>query len=106
MATKTTKGEAGAKGNKEALAAAAEARKAAAAKDRFLYVGEPTKKIAPQAQVIVKVIQAAGEQGLSREGLVENLKGVLQTRQPEGRILSYYQKLIVEVGAVKIVAGQ
>jgi hypothetical protein len=57
---------------------------------------EPVKKIAPQARVIINAIEAAGQGGITRADLVANLKGVLQTRQPEGRILSYYQKLITE----------
>jgi hypothetical protein len=89
------------------------ARDEAAGKDRFIFVGDPTKKVAPQAQVIINVIKAADmdgdklrdaakRKGLSRAELVENLKGVLVTKQPEGRILSYYQKLLVEVGSVKL----
>jgi hypothetical protein len=65
---------------------------------------EPTKKLPPQAQVIVNAIEAAGDSGIRREELVKNLTGVLQTRQPVGRIVSYYQKLIVEVGAVTVSA--
>jgi hypothetical protein len=64
---------------------------------------EPTKKVAPQAQVLINTIRAAGKEGVKRAQLVQNLKGVLTTRQPEGRILSYYQKLLTESGAVEIV---
>jgi hypothetical protein len=64
-------------------------------------VGAPaTKKLPPQAQQIANVIEAAGVAGIRRAELVKNLVGVLVTRQPEGRILSYYQKLLVETGAV------
>ena len=65
---------------------------------------EPSKKLPPQAQVIVNAIEAAGEGGIRREELVKNLTGVLQTRQPVSRIVSYYQKLIAEVGAVTVSA--
>ena len=76
-------------------------------------MSDPSKKVAPQAQVIINVVKAADmdgdklrapekRKGLTRAELVENLKGVLVTKQPEGRILSYYQKLLVEVGAVKV----
>lgn len=90
----------------EALKAAQQAREAAAAKDRFVSTGaEPTKRIPPQALGIVNIIKAAGKDGISREELVKQMTGVIQTRQPVGRILTYYQKLIQEVGAVKVQAG-
>ncbi len=62
----------------------------------------PNGKIPPQAQCIINVIEAAGKEGLTRADLVKNLKGVLVTRQPEGRILSYYQKDIQSCGAVTL----
>ena len=64
----------------------------------------PTAKLAPQAQTIVNAIEAAGDAGIRRNDLVTNLTGVLQTRQPVGRIVSYYQKLIVSSGAVTLEA--
>ena len=111
MAEKTTKAPKAAPAavpagkNPEALAAARAARETAAQGDIFTYVGkvqEGTKKLAPQAQVIVNAIQAAGKTGISREKLVAGLKGVLVTRQPEGRILSYYQKTIVDLGYISL----
>ncbi len=66
---------------------------------------DPSKKIAPQAQVIVNTIAAAGKEGITRTQLNAHLKGVLTTRQPESRIVTYYQKLIQEVGCVKLVKG-
>ena len=89
----------------EALKAARDARERAASQDVFTYVGkvaEGTKKLAPQAQVIVNAIQAAGKGGITREKLVAGLKGVLVTRQPESRILSYYQSTIVDLGHVSL----
>lgn len=76
--------------------------------DRFVRVfvdgkpKDPSKKVAPQAQVIINTIEAAGPGGVTREELVKNLTGVLVTQQPPSRILSYYQKLIVQVGAVEM----
>lgn len=64
---------------------------------------QPTdKKIAPQAQNIANLVAAAGTKGISRKELVEKMKGVVVTRQPESRILSYYQKLLVENGFVTV----
>lgn len=66
---------------------------------------EPTKKLAPQAMVIINTIRAAGPTGITRSQLNTNLKGVLVTRQPESRIVTYYQKTIQESGAVRLDKG-
>lgn len=58
------------------------------------------KKLAPQAQQIVNIIEAAGAKGLTRDEIIAKMKGVVKTRQPESRILSYYQKTIQENGMV------
>jgi hypothetical protein len=63
--------------------------------------GQP-KKIAPQLQVIANTLEAAGEAGLTRAELVKNLEGVITTRQPIGRIVTYYQKDIVAFGIATI----
>jgi hypothetical protein len=89
-------------------AAEAEAKKAAREakknQDRFVFLTDKVKgkKLAPQAQGIVGILQTAGAEGLTREQLVNAMRGVITTRQPEGRILSYYQKTLVEAGFVKI----
>jgi len=66
---------------------------------------EPTGKLAPQAKTILNGIVAAGKGGLSRAQLVKDLTGILQTRQPVGRIVSYYQKTLVSSGAVTLSKG-
>lgn len=101
-------------------AAAKAARETAAGKDKFVRVFadgvavKPTKdkdgtrvdqKFAPQAQEIVNILEVAGEAGLTRAELVKKMEGVVKTRQPLGRILSYYQKDLVNSGAVAIVAS-
>jgi hypothetical protein len=63
----------------------------------------PTKKLPPQAETIVNLIETAGADGITRKDLVDKMKGTVVTRQPEGRILTYYQKLIQEMGSVKLV---
>ena len=83
--------------------AAKEAKEHAALGDRFKYVGkivEGAKKLAPQAQGIVNLIQAAGKGGITRADLLTGMEGVITTRQPLGRILSYYQEEIAEKGYV------
>lgn len=63
----------------------------------------PSVKLAPQAQCIMNTLEAAGKDGLKRADLCTALTGVLVTRQPVGRIVSYYQKALVNSGAVRIV---
>lgn len=105
MATKTTK--AAPKGNVPAgFAKSAEERAAiarAASNDKFVYLGkvvEGAKKLAPQAEQIVNLIQAAGKTGITREALVKKMEGVVTTKQPLSRILGYYQKEIQDKGHV------
>lgn len=51
-------------------------------------------KLAPQAMVILNLIEAHPN-GISRKDLLDKLPAAgLVTRQPVGRILSYYQKAI------------
>jgi hypothetical protein len=59
------------------------------------------EKLAPQARVIVNVL-SEHKNGLTREDLNKSLDGKLQTRQPIGRIVTYYQKLLVERGYITI----
>lgn len=90
---------------KEKQAAAANARKARdarLAKDRFFYVEEPEKAPAPQAQGIINILKEAKKKGLSRPELVANMEGKIETRQPLGRILSYYSKALIASGAIRV----
>ena len=70
--------------------------------DLFTFVKQVGKdeKLAPQARVIVNTIETI--KTADREALVKALDGKLQTRQPIGRILSYYQKSLVEAGYLTI----
>jgi hypothetical protein len=65
----------------------------------------PNGKIPPQAMVIINGVEAGGKDGISRENLIKGITGILVTKQPVGRIVSYYQKLIQECGAVTIKAA-
>lgn len=71
-------------------------------KDKFVYVGEPNCKVAPQAQGIVNVLKEQGKKGCTRKELVVALEGRIETRQPVGRILSYYQKKLIEAEAISL----
>lgn len=84
---------------------------AKAAKDVFTRILDgdskptvPTSKLAPQAMVIVNAIEAAGS--VTREdlniALGDGVTGPLKTRQPVGRIVSYYQKALIASGTVTI----
>lgn len=93
----------------EAAAKARAAREARASNDVFKFVkqpGEGDKKLPKQAQGIVNILEAASEEGrdgMSRTDLCEAMTQVIETRQPIGRILTYYQKPLVEGGYVEIV---
>lgn len=60
------------------------------------------KKLPPQAQGICNILEAKPA-GMTRAELVKAMDGVVTTKQPLGRILSYYQKDIVDRGMVEIV---
>lgn len=61
------------------------------------------KKPAPQARQIVEILKA--KKTCTRDELVAAMTGVVQTRQPMGRILSYYQKKLVEGGFITVGAA-
>ena len=73
--------------------------------DRFTAnIPQPDTKVAPQAATIAKIVETAGNKGITRKELTEKMEGVVITRQPQGRILSYYQKALTEAGFFTIVA--
>jgi hypothetical protein len=105
MVTKTTKTPATPvkKSPTEALAAARAARERASKNDTFTYCGkvkEGAKKLAPQAQNIVNILQAKKGKPLTREALVAAMNGVVESKQPLSRILAYYQKELSDNGHV------
>jgi len=57
-------------------------------------------KLPPQAKVIVGLIRDMSP--VKRDDLVKAMKGKIKTRQPEERILSYYQSRLVNEGYIKI----
>lgn len=82
--------------SKEEKAEAKKERNAKRDQDRFVFVNKPEGKIAPQALSIVNILETAGKKGLTRKELVSAMSGVVETRQPMGRILTYYQKKLAE----------
>lgn len=107
MAQKTTvKAPAAAQTAASAVPAAAAPAVAVKPKtvDTFVFVKAVAEgeKLAPQARVIVAAVQAAGTTGITREALNTALTGKLVTRQPIGRIVTYYQKLLIERGYLVI----
>lgn len=111
-AEKTTKAPQSAEDKKAQMAKAREARDSAAGKDRFVFLKENTDaKMAPQAKAIVEIVKSHGKDGVSRENLVKEMEtGIgkdhahkVATRQPMGRILAYYAKLITaETGICRL----
>jgi hypothetical protein len=103
---KTTKAAAEAPASAgDRMAAARAARNRAANKDIFRFrakAPEGAKKLAPQAQSIVNLIEAAGKKGISREELTKEMEGVVTTRQPQSRILGYYQNDLEKAGFITI----
>jgi hypothetical protein len=61
---------------------------------------EPSCKMPPQALGILNIIKEA--KTIGRTDLVSAMDGVIQTKQPLTRILAYYQKLLLESGAVEV----
>lgn len=64
---------------------------------------DPATKLAPQAMVIVNCVRSYGDKGVTRKALNEALVPAgLVTRQPAGRIVTYYQKTLEASGALTI----
>lgn len=77
------------------------AREMTAKGDVFKYVKDADKG-APQLKAIVNILKAVGPDGLKRSELTEKMVGVVVTRQPQGRILSYYQSKMVDSGYITV----
>jgi hypothetical protein len=52
--------------------------------------GQLPEKLSPQARCIAELISNYGDEGVSRQQLIEELKPLLKTRQPTERVLSFY----------------
>lgn len=60
-------------------------------------------KLAPQALLIINTIEAAGPEGITRTALNDALVAAgIVTRQPVGRIVTYYQKSLVDGNLITI----
>jgi len=86
-------------------AAMKKAKEEKAAKQIFNFKGMPAegdKKLCKQEQGIMDLIKTAGKKGITRPDLLTAMEEVITTVQPIGRILSYYQKGLVERGYVEV----
>jgi len=84
-----------------AAAERAAAKRALNQSDRFYFIKNPEKPIAPQAACIVNTIASFSE-GVLRPELVAALATTLTTRQPPERILGYYQSTLVGFGLIRV----
>lgn len=90
----------------EGAAQAAEKKPAAPRNSniRYTFVKDPAEgqKFAPQAVLIIKHVQAAGADGISKSDLIKALGAdeAFKTRQPIERIIGYYQKDLVNAGVL------
>lgn len=104
MAEKQTKnaGKQTSEDKKEQMAKARAARESQANLDVFTANNpQPAdKKLPPQAQGIVNILIANGP--TKRAELTKAMEGIIVTRQPMGRILTYYQKRLEQDGFVTI----
>lgn len=71
---------------------------------KYTFVKDPAEgqKFAPQAVLIIKHVQSAGADGISKSDLVKALAAdeAFKTRQPIERIIGYYQKDLVNAGVL------
>lgn len=71
---------------------------------KYTYQKDPAEgqKFAPQANLILKHIRAAGADGITKVDLEKALAADadFKTRQPIGRIIGYYQKDLVNAGLI------
>lgn len=69
---------------------------------KYTFVKEPAEgqKFAPQAMLIIKHVQNAGANGISKGDLGKALLAdeAFKTKQPVERIIGYYQKDLVNAG--------
>ena len=82
------------------MAKARAARTSSAGKDLFTHLGDPEGKVAPQCQGIINIVKEKGP--ITREDLVKAMEGVITSKQPLARILSYYVPVLKSSKAVEI----
>lgn len=56
-----------------------------------------------QAQQILSVVRELGDKGVDRDAISNTLRGVIKTKQPIDRVVSFYRARLVSGGFVKIV---
>ena len=96
--------------DKKPAAKAPKEKKAAKPKTKsvktYVYANDPEEgsKIAPQLQIIIGHIKAAGKSGISYDNLVKAVEAdeKFQTRQPVGRVITYYTPTLVDKKIVEV----
>jgi hypothetical protein len=66
----------------------------------YKVVGQVPEKLSPQARTIIELIANYGDNGISRQQLIEELKPLLKTRQPTERVLSFYTVVLKHDGII------
>jgi hypothetical protein len=66
----------------------------------FTSLKASSDKLVPQAKAIVDILGEAGT--LSKKELVSRLKEATPSKQPAGRILSFYKAMLVAEGYIKV----
>lgn len=93
----------------EAAPATLKEKKVRVSNIRYTFVKDPLEgqKFAPQAVLIIKHVQNAGADGISKDDLVKALAADenFKTRQPVERIIGYYQKDLVNAGILSQSSG-
>jgi hypothetical protein len=67
---------------------------------RYKVIGQVPEKLSPQARCIIELIANYGNDGVSRQQLIEELKPLLKTRQPTERVLSFYTVVLKHDGII------
>jgi hypothetical protein len=67
---------------------------------RYKLLGQVPEKLSPQARTIINLIANYGNEGVSRQQLIEELKPLLKTRQPTERVLSFYTVVLKQDGII------
>lgn len=68
--------------------------------NRLTYVAPLKEGLGGQQAQILELIKAAGDTGIDREKLVKQMKEVIVTKMDHSRLLSFYQKPLIENGNV------
>lgn len=70
---------------------------------RFLRDPSEKEKVGGQAGLILQKVKDCGEAGINRRALINGLdEKTLATRQPVERVVSFYQKKLMDMGIISV----